>query len=164
MKPRSHISYSWECRRVWKNEPSHSQGSQFDSWPLKVENHLDFLSSRWRANTDGKLLIRLQLCFKTHLNRRFARKVMRPQNCENPNCGNFGTFTWESQDKMTFGRQNDIWVLVPCPGTKYIIRGKVVASPKFGLWWVLWVRICPWLIRVPKVFQLCTNQLVVWFV
>jgi RsiW-degrading membrane proteinase PrsW (M82 family) len=24
-------------------------------------------------------------------------------------------------------------------GTKYTIRGKVVASPKFGPWWVLWV-------------------------
>jgi hypothetical protein len=28
--------------------------------------------------------------------------------------------------------QNDIWVLVPWPGTKNIIKGKVVASPKFG--------------------------------
>ncbi len=44
------------------------------------------------------------------------------------------------------------------------IRGKVVASFKFGLWWVLWIRVCPWLIRAPKVFQLRTNQLVVWFV
>jgi hypothetical protein len=28
--------------------------------------------------------------------------------------------------------QNDIWVLVPWPGIKYTIRGKVLASPKFG--------------------------------
>jgi hypothetical protein len=28
--------------------------------------------------------------------------------------------------------QNDIWVLVLWPGTKYTIRGKVVASSKFG--------------------------------
>ncbi len=32
-------------------------------------------------------------------------------------------------------RQNDIWVLAPWPGIEYIIKGKVVASPKFGLWW-----------------------------
>jgi hypothetical protein len=30
--------------------------------------------------------------------------------------------------------QNDIWVLVPWPGTEYTIRGKVVVSPEYGLW------------------------------
>jgi hypothetical protein len=50
------------------------------------------------------------------------------------------------------------------PGTENTIRGKVVASPKFRPWWVLWVRVCPWFICVQKVFQLRTNQLVVWFV
>jgi len=30
--------------------------------------------------------------------------------------------------------QNDIWVLVLWPSTKYTIRGKVMASPKFGPW------------------------------
>jgi hypothetical protein len=28
-----HILYSWECRRMWENEPSHSQmNSHFESW------------------------------------------------------------------------------------------------------------------------------------
>jgi hypothetical protein len=54
-------------------------------------------------------------------------------------------------------------MLVPWPATKYTIRGKVVASPKFKLWWILWVWICPWLVLTPKVLQLCINQLVVWF-
>jgi hypothetical protein len=27
-------------------------------------------------------------------------------------------------------------------------------------WWVLWIRVCPWLILTPKVLQLCTNHLV----
>ncbi len=43
------------------------------------------------------------------------------------------------------------------------IKGKVVASPKFEPWWVLWIRVCLWLVLAPKVFKLCTNQLVVWF-
>jgi hypothetical protein len=30
--------------------------------------------------------------------------------------------------------QNDIWVLAPWPGTKYVIRGKVMASTKSGSW------------------------------
>jgi hypothetical protein len=45
--------------------------------------------------------------------------------------------------------------------TQYIIRGKVVASPKFGSWWVLWVRVCSWFVLAPKVLKLCTNQLVI---
>jgi len=71
----------------------------------------------------------------------------------------------EFQDSnMGVSGQNDIWVLAPWPGTMNTIRGKVVASPKFGPWWVLWVHVCPWLICAPKMFQLRTNQLVVWFV
>jgi hypothetical protein len=99
----------------------------------------------------------LQLCFKPHFNWRFANKVMVPQSCGSPNFGNFGT------PKMGVLGQNAIWVWASWRGTKYTIRGKVVASPKFGPWWVLWVWICPWLILAPKVLQLCTNQLVVWF-
>jgi hypothetical protein len=48
--------------------------------------------------------------------------------------------------------------------TKYTISGKVMASPKSGLWWVLWVQICSWFVLAPKVLKLCINQLVVWFV
>jgi hypothetical protein len=46
--------------------------------------------------------------------------------------------------------QNDIWVLVSWPGTKYTIRGKVVASPKSRSWWVLWICVYPWLVHAPK--------------
>ncbi len=61
-------------------------------------------------------------------------------------------------------RQNDIWVLAPWPSTENTIRGKVVASPKFRLWWILWVYVCSWLLRALKVFRLYTIQLIVWFV
>jgi hypothetical protein len=33
----------------------------------------------------------LQLCFRAHLNRKFAHKVMGPQNRGSPNFGNFGS-------------------------------------------------------------------------
>jgi hypothetical protein len=40
---------------------------------------------------------------------------------------------WEFRDShLGIPRQNDIWVLVLWPNTEYTIRGKVVASPKFG--------------------------------
>jgi len=39
---------------------------------------------------------------------------------------------WDSN--LGVSEQNDIWVLVLWPGAKNIIRGKVVASLKFGPW------------------------------
>jgi len=72
---------------------------------------------------------------------------------------------WEFRDSnLGVLGQNDIWVLVPWPGTKNTIRGKVMVSPKFGPWWILWVRVCSWWVRAWKVLQPHTNQLVVWFV
>jgi hypothetical protein len=43
-------------------------------------------------------------------------------------------------------------------------KGEDDGFPKSGLWWILWVCVCPWFIFTPKVFQLYTNQLVVWFI
>jgi hypothetical protein len=56
---------------------------------------------------------------------------------------------WDSHLEIT--GQNDIWVLALWPSTNNTIRGKVVASPKFGPWWVLWIRIYMWLVRATKV-------------
>ncbi len=67
--------------------------------------------------------------------------------------------SWGFRDKMTFGCRSH-----GKPIMENIIKGKVVASPKFELWWVLWVCVCLWFIRAPKVLQLRINQLVVWFV
>jgi hypothetical protein len=47
---------------------------------------------------------------------------------------------------------------------KIYYKGEGGGFPKFGLWRVLWIRVCPWLILAPKMLKLCTNQLVVWFV
>jgi hypothetical protein len=61
---------------------------------------------------------------------------------------------WEFQDShLGVPKQNDIWVLVLWPSTKYTIKGKVVVSPKSGPWWILWVHVCPWFIHAPK----CSN-------
>jgi hypothetical protein len=100
---------------------------------------------------------RLQFCFKFHLNQRFSLKVMVPQSHESSNFENFGTPTQEYWTKC----QLDVGPVAN--HIVYSIKGKVVASPKFRPWWVLWVRVCTWLFLAPKVFQPCTNQLVVWF-
>jgi hypothetical protein len=97
---------------------------------------------------------RLQLFFGPHCYQRFAHEVMHPQSCGSPSYGNFGIPTWESWDKKSFG----MWS--PWKGAQYTIRGKVAASPKFELWWVLWVRGRLWFVLTPKVLQLCTNHFV----
>ncbi len=60
---------------------------------------------------------------------------------------------WDSHLRVS--GQNNIWVLDLWPGTKYIIRGKVVTSPKSGPWWVLWVCVYLWFIHAPKCYN-CT--------
>jgi hypothetical protein len=71
---------------------------------------------------------------------------------------------WEFQDSnLGISKQNYIWVLAPWAGTKNIIR-EGGGFPKSKSWWILWVCVCPWFVRAPKVFQLHTNQPIVWFV
>jgi len=73
----------------------------------------------------GKLSMRLQLCFRPHLNWRFTKEVMSIQSCGSINLKNFGT------PNLGILGQNDIWVLAPWPNIKNTIKGKVVISPKF---------------------------------
>jgi hypothetical protein len=35
----------------------------------------------------------------------------------------------------------------------------VVVSPKSGPWWILWVRVCPWLVCAPKCFNYALTNL-----
>jgi hypothetical protein len=47
-KPENHISCSWECKRVWRNEPSHSQmNSHLKNWSPKWI--IKFLKSNCRG-------------------------------------------------------------------------------------------------------------------
>jgi hypothetical protein len=41
----------------------------------------------------------IQLCFRPHLNWRFAHKVMGPQSCRSPKFENFETPIWEYREK-----------------------------------------------------------------
>jgi hypothetical protein len=114
---------------------------------VKVAWHI-LLKLSWRG---------LQLCFKPHFNQKFAQEVMGLQSCGSPNFKNFGT------PNLGVSGQNDICVLTLWPSTNNTIRGKVMASPKSRTWWILWIHVYMWLVCAPKLFQLCTNQLVIWF-
>jgi hypothetical protein len=124
-------------QRMWENEHSHSQ----------VNSHVGSWNPKWtpkslERNCRGQNPSPLK---STH-------EVMCLQSRGSPSCGNFRTSIWESRDKKA------IWMWPLWRAIEYIIKGKVMASPKSGLWWVLWVRGCPWLILASKVLQLCTNH------
>jgi hypothetical protein len=100
----------------------------------------------------------LQVCFTPHPQSEVCTQSYGPPKSRESQF-------WEFQDShLGVLGQNDIWTFISWLGTKYTIRGKAVASPKSGPWWVLWVHVYPWLVCAPKVLQFCTNQLVVWFV
>jgi hypothetical protein len=137
----------WHKLTIWllttKNRES--------TWPLCVQVAWNTSLKRSRQE--------LQLCLKPHPDRRSECEVIAPQSCESSNLGSFEIFF------RTFGS----------PGTKsYLDVGLVERCrvyymregggfPQSGLWWILWVQGCPWLILAPKVLQHCINQLVDWF-
>jgi len=106
---------------------------QFDSWPRKVMNRPYLLVCRWRATYRWKALdesYNFSLNFISigglHV-KLWAPKVV-------------GALTLTISQVGVPG-QNAIWMWALWRGTKYNIRGKVVASPNSRLWWVLWVRV-----------------------
>jgi len=154
----SYVSFEYLKHKLW---PKKGSGVKVSIWlpTIKSRELPSFTCLHVACH------ISLEICwqeiiffFSPHLNQMFAQKVIGLQSCRNPNFRNFET--------LDFGvpRQNDIWVQPSWLGTKNIIGGKVVASPKFELCRVLWVCVCVWLVHAPKMPQLHIHQLVVWFV
>jgi hypothetical protein len=80
----------------------------------------------------------LQLFFRPHFNRRFAHKIVGFQSCKSPNFGSLKTKRHLGVDLVA--------------KHKVYYKGEGDGFPKSRPWWVLWVHVCPWLIRAPKVF------------
>jgi hypothetical protein len=140
----SHVPFEYLKHKLWLKEGS-------GITPI-------YLRATGVPRTIGKILTKgIQLFFRPHINQRFAQEVMGLQSCENPNFRNF-----EIPNLGVLG-QNDIWVSSSWLSIENTTRGKVVVTPKFESWWVLWLHVCSWFVRAPKVLQLRTNQLV-WFV
>ncbi len=153
----SHDPFEYLKQKLWPKERSWVKVSIWfsiiKSWGspwftcVQVACHIS-LESSWQG---------LQLILRYHFNQRSTQDVMGLQSRGSLNFGKFWVNLW------VLG-QNDIcmqplWLII-----ENIIKGKVVASPKSGPWWVLWIYVCLWFVRARKMFQLHINQLVVWFV
>jgi hypothetical protein len=101
---------------------------QFDSRPLKVGNRPISLRAGDVPHTIEKLLTRnITLLQASPQSEVFTQNYGPPKLWESQ--------FWEFQDsQMKVPGQNVIWVLAPWPGIEYIIREKVVASPKSRSW------------------------------
>jgi hypothetical protein len=116
-------SQNCQFERKWLPTTKSQESTRF-TW-LQATCHISLESSR-RG---------LQLCFRPHRNQRSTKEVLRPQSLDSPGWRDFGTLTQESRERKA------IWMQAPWRVTEYTIRGKVVASPKSGPWWVLCVRV-----------------------
>jgi hypothetical protein len=150
----SHDPFGHLKHKLW---PKERPGVKLTVWfpTTKSRNWPDFLVWRWLATYHWKALDKgYNFALDVITIGGFHKKLWGP------------IILWESQLWEFNGSPgtNAIRIWASWRGKKYTIRGKVVASPKSGSWWVLWVRDCLWFGLTPKVFQLCTNQLVVWFV
>jgi hypothetical protein len=127
---------------------------QFDFRPLKVKNRLDFFCMQVACHIPLKISQqRIQLFSRPHFNQRSAHKVMGPQSCESPSCGNFETLMTK-------------WHLGAGPMAKHRVYYKGEGGGFPQVWVVVnLVSLCLPMARLcTKVLQLCINQLVVWFV
>jgi hypothetical protein len=80
---------------IWNTSYEQKKGRE-SNWQfpcVQVTCNILLESSRWG----------LQLCFRPHCDQRFAQEVMRPQSHGSFSWCNFGTPSWESQDKKPFG-------------------------------------------------------------
>jgi hypothetical protein len=87
----------------YDKKKGHESNWQFDSQLLKVGNQPNPSVCKWSAthywkDFDEGYNFALDLIMIGGLH-----EVMRPQSRGSPNCWNFGTPTWESQDKKSFG-------------------------------------------------------------
>jgi hypothetical protein len=140
-----HDSFGHLKHMLWPKEGRESNW-QFDSKPLKVGILLDFLMCKWRATCHWKDLGK---CYNFFLDLTSIRSLR--------------TKLWSSKMAgvltlgilgFQLGSPRTKWHLGVGPITRhkeYYKGGKVVPSPKFGPWWVLWICICLWLVRASKV-------------
>jgi hypothetical protein len=155
----------WACIThldIWNTsydqKKGHGSNWQFDSRPLKVKKRFDFLACRQRATYCWKAFNKGYNFSSDLIVSEVYTRNYAPPKLQESQLWEF----WDSHSEVL--GQNAIWMWPPWKVAENIIRGEVVASPKFGPWWILWVRGCLWLVLEPKVPKLCTNQPVVWFV
>jgi hypothetical protein len=141
----SHCSFGHLKHKLWPKEGSRVK---LPVW-LPTKKSRESTRFTWLQITCNILLKssrrELQLCFRLHLDPRYARKVMRLQSRESPRWGDFHL---------------DVGPVERCI---VYYKGEGGGFPQVQAVVSLVCLCCPWLVLAPKVLQLCTNHFV-WVV
>jgi hypothetical protein len=131
---------------------------QFDYWPLKVKNHLDFLAWRWRATYFWKDLDEGYNFASDLISIEGLRtKLQAPKVVGVPSVG---------ISRLSLGSPRTKWHLGASPVTRHIVyyKGEGGGFPQVQAVVSLMSSCLPMVSPCTKVLQLRTNQLVVCFV
>jgi hypothetical protein len=130
---------------------------QFDSWPLKVGNCPDFLAFRWHDTYRWKVLDKgYNFFLNLILIGSFHTKLWAPKVTKVPTLGIL---------RLPLGSPETKWHLGATPIVRHRVyyKGEGDGFPQI---WAVVNLVSPWLLVVcpcTKMFQLCTNQFVIWF-
>jgi len=152
----SHCSLRHLKHKLW---PKEGPGVKLPIWlpTRKSRESTQFICLQMTCNIPLESSRReLQLCFRLHLNRRFARKVMGLQSRGSPNWRDFGT---PGLPQGVPGEKNHLDVCFVANHRVYY-KGEGGGFPQVRAMVSLVCPCCLWLVLTPKVFQLCTNHFV----
>jgi hypothetical protein len=131
---------------------------QFDSWPLKVNNHLDFLACRWCVTYHWKTLDKgYNLALDVISIKGFHAKLEAPKVVGVPSLGISRLPLANSRTKWHSG----VGIVAR---HKVYYKGEGCGFPQVQAVVSLLNLCLPVIHLCTKVLQLCTNQFVVWFV
>jgi hypothetical protein len=151
-----HKCLKWACITnldIWNTSYGQKEGResnwQFDSWPLKVENQPDSLVCRWRVTYCWKALDEgYNFSSKFISIRRLNAKLWCPKVAGVPTLA-LGSL--ETKSHLDVG---------PVGSHKVYYKGEGGGFPQVRTMVSLVSPSHMWLVLAPKVFQLCTNHLV----
>ncbi len=126
----SHCSFGHLKHKLW---PKERPGVKLAIWLLTIKkSKIDpiYLGEKSVQHTVEKILTRVRTLLQTTFQ---SEVCLQSYRAPKPRESQFGRFR-DSHKKA-------IWMWALRLATKYTIKGKVVASPKFGLWWVLCVSV-----------------------
>ncbi len=122
---------------IWNTSYDQKKGResncQFNSWTLKVKNRPNFLTCRWHATYHWKALDKgYNFALDPITIRSLHAKLCAPKVVGISNVGIFG---------LPLGSPGTKSHLDVAHVERHKVYYKVVASPKSGPWWILWVRV-----------------------
>jgi hypothetical protein len=135
----SHCSFGHPKRKLWPKEGPRVKLSVWFS-TRKIEIDPIYLFADGVRHTVEKLSTRATTLLQTTFRSEVCSQSYGAPKSRESQLGRF------RDSHLGVSGQKAIWMWAPWRGVEYTIRGKVVASPKSGPWWVLCVCVvvaCP---------------------